>query len=60
MGKKMKIRDNFGKLFTLQIRNKQLKYIPVIHITKYKKVRDYYVPEQTSRLISLKNTLNQF
>jgi len=56
----MKIRDNFGKLFTLQIRNKQLKYIPVIHITKYKKVRDYYVPEQTSRLISLKNTLNQF
>jgi Uracil-DNA glycosylase len=57
IGKKMKIKDNFGKPFTLKIGNKEVKYIPVIHIPKYKKIRDYYFPEQTSRLISLKNTL---
>ncbi len=43
-------KDSFGKLFVLNIRNKEIPYIPVIHIPKYKKVKKYYFPEQTERL----------
>lgn len=58
MGKKMKIHDNFGKLFTVNIANMEIPYVPVIHIPKYNKIKEYYFPEQTERLKKLRNTLN--
>lgn len=58
MGKKMKIHDNFGKLFTINIADKEIPYIPVVHIPKYNKIKYYYFPEQTERLKKVRDILN--
>ena len=50
--KRLKIKDCFGKLHALNISGRNIQYIPVIHIPKYKKINDYYFPEQTLRLES--------
>lgn len=52
MGKNLELRDCFGKLHTLNINNENIPYIPVVHIPKYKKIKEYYFPEQTKRLKS--------
>lgn len=58
IGEKMEIQDNFAKMFTLKVADKDIPYIPVIHIPKYNKIRERYFPEQTLRLRSLRNRIN--
>ena len=60
IGKKLKIQECFGKLHTLNIADMSIQYIPVIHIPKYRKIKDYYFPEQKIRLGSVKKDLEIF
>lgn len=54
LGRKMKIRDNFGEHFVLKISDRDYNYTPIIHIPKSNRVKDYYFPKQTERLKRLK------
>jgi len=57
MNKKLKIKNCYGILCNINILGKDIKYIPVVHIPKSKRIKDYYFPEQTNRLQALKGTL---
>lgn len=49
MGKKLKMKESFGKLYTMNISNMNMQYIPVVHIPKYG-VKKHYLSKQTRRL----------
>ena len=57
--KELKMKNSFGKLFYIQINNKSYSYIPIVHIPKGNNslVAKHYFPEQTNRLISLKDNI---
>lgn len=57
MNKKMKIQNAFGQLYDITIDGMTYKYIPVIHLPKWKKVKERYMPEQTNRLQSIRGVL---
>lgn len=52
IGKQLKMKDSFGKLFKIQINGVDYPYIPLVHIPKGKNslVEKHYFPEQTRRL----------
>jgi hypothetical protein len=52
MGRKLMMKDSFAQLLKLSINENIYKYIPLVHIPKYKNtpVDRYYFPEQTERL----------
>lgn len=60
IGNKLKIQDNFGKLHTLSIAGMNIQYVPVIHLPKYKKIKEYYFPDQRIRLDSIRKDLDIF
>lgn len=57
MGKELKMKESFGRIFDLRISGLSVPYIPVVHIPKgpESKVAKHYFPEQTNRLIRIKN-----
>lgn len=56
MGKDLNMKESFGQVFYLQISGFTVPYIPVVHIPKgpKSKVAKYYFPEQTNRLIRIR------
>ncbi len=58
MNEELKMKESFGRIFSLKILGLSIPYIPVVHIPKGPNslVAKHYFPEQTNRLITIRES----
>lgn len=56
LNNRMQIKEHYGELFEINVQGNKYKYVPVIHLPKYKAVRDHY-SGQAERLKKVKTEL---